>query len=484
MMELELTTLVVLALAGCIGFVVAGRLAKKRGRSIEDLQREQDAIVSGERRLFTFLHALGAAIAEDNREATLHRLIVEGALKVTGAKGGALYVYDASREQLVPKYCSDGVAPAIEISEKLLAQELANPGSLLSTLRWQVVAKGDGLLGSIFGSQKAEHISELSADARVAHGDNVHQKGVTLMVGPLSSGRRKLGVLVITATSGEQTFTQNDFEVFSSLVEQSAFALAHAMTHQEVMSKRQLEKELETASEVQRILLPESDPPLDGWVIAGRNRAARILSGDFYEYVQPDAQHFGAVIADVSGKGFPAALVAATARSAIQAHAQTSLSPSSVLGSVNRQVAPDIRGDMFVSMIYMVLEQGGNGITLARAGHPNPLWWHAKTGEVEEVNSPGLGVGIDDGDVFERVTKNCSIQLEPGDVLLLYTDGVDEAMDKEGDEFGKDRIRESLAKSSRRGATAVVDELVEALNAFVGGKASHDDVTLIALQKK
>jgi sigma-B regulation protein RsbU (phosphoserine phosphatase) len=345
------------------------------------------------------------------------------------------------------------------------------------------VAVDKDVLGSVFGAQKAEHIADLGADPRLANSDNAHQRGVTLMVGPLSSANRKLGVLVITAMSAEQTFNLNDFEVFTSLVEQSAFALAHAMTHQEAMSKRQLEKELANASEVQRILLPGSDPSLDGWVIAGRNRAARILSGDFYDYVQPDAKHFGAVIADVSGKGFPAALIAATARSALQAHAQTDLSPASVLAAVNRQVAPNIRGDMFISMIFMVLELGGNGITLARAGHPNPLWFHEQSGTVEEVNSPGLGVGIDDGDVFERVTKNCSITLESGDVLLLYTDGVDEAMNAEGDEFGKERIHVSLAASSQHGAKAVVDQLMESLNAFVGGKASHDDVTVIALQK-
>lgn len=484
MIELLLTILLVLALAGGIGFAVATREARKRGRTLDALRREQDAIVSEERRLFSFLHTLGGMISKDSREGTLHRMIVEGALKVTGGKGAAIYIHDETRSQLVPKYCSDGFAPVIEVSDKMLAEEKTNPGTLLSTIRWQAVAVKGGLLGSVFASQKSEHVPDIDADPRLPNSDNDHQRGVTMLAGPLSSGDRKLGVLVVTSPLKEQTFNQNDREVFASLVEQCAFALAHATAHQEAMSKRQLEKELENASEVQRILLPQSDPPLEGWVVAGRNRAARILSGDFYEYVQPDEKHFGAVIADVSGKGLPAALVAATTRSALQAHAQTKLSPAAVLAAVNRQVAPDIRQDMFVSMLFAVVEQGGNRVTFTRAGHPNPLWWHAKTGEIEAVKSPGLGIGIDDGDVFERVTKDCSIVMESGDLLLLYTDGVNEALDAEGNEFGEERIRESLAKSSKRGAKAVVDELIEALNTFVGGKASNDDVTVVAFEKK
>lgn len=483
MITTVMVILLLLAIGTGIGFVVAGRLARQRRHSLEKALSEQEAIVSEERRLFSFLHSLGDATTHDSRESALHRLIVEGAMKVTGSKGGALYAFDEGRKSLVPRYCSDQCAPLIDLNEKVLSQAEANPSSLLSTMRWQAVAASSGMLGGVFSSQKAEHIANLGDHAQISNGTNPHQQNVTVMIGPLSSGDRRLGVLAVTADNDARTFSQNDIEVFGSLVEQSAFALANATAHQEVQSKRQLEAELKTAGDVQRILLPDGDPVIDGFVIAGRNRPSRILSGDFYDYLQPTPRHFGAVIADVSGKGLPAALIAASTRSALQAHALSKLSPAAVLNLVNRQICPDIRTDMFISMIYMVFEQGSPVITLARAGHPNPYVWRKSTGVVETIHSHGLGIGIDDGDVFERVTKDCEVTLEPGDMMLLYTDGVNEAVDADGDEFGEERISKVLAQIAPQGARAVVDQLMEALNAFVGGKASNDDVTLIALQK-
>lgn len=483
MMTTAIIILLLLALGTGIAFVVAGRLARQRRRSLERLQTEQDAIVSEERRLFSFLHSLGDATSHENRESALHRLIVEGAMKVTGSKGGALYAFDEGRQSLVPRYCSDLCAPLIELNDKVLAQAETNPSSLLSTLRWQAVAASGGMLGGVFTSQASERIENLGGHRLMANGTNPHQQNVTVMIGPLSSGDRRLGVLAVTADSIDKNYTQNDIEVFTSLVEQSAYALGNATAHQEVQTKRQLEAELKTAGDVQRILLPEFEPEIKGYVVAGRNRPSRILSGDFYDYLQPAPNMFGAVIADVSGKGLPAALIAASTRSALQAYAQSKLSPAAVLNSVNRQICPDIRTDMFISMIYLVFEEGSPVVTLARAGHPNPYVWRKSTGKVESIQSQGLGIGIDDGDVFERVTKDCEVTLEPGDLMLLYTDGVNEAVDAEGDEFGEERISEVLAKVAPQGARAVVDQLMEALNEFVGGKASNDDVTLIALQK-
>ncbi len=472
-----------LALTTGIGFIVSGRLAHQRRQTMERLQEEQEAIVGKERRMFSFLHDLGIAISKEGRESGLHKLIVEGAIKVTGSKGGVFYAYDESKNALVPRYHSELCAPLIGLTEAVLAQAEANPSSLLSLLRRQSVAADGGMLGSVFTSRQPELVADLAAHPHLHSAANSYQQNVTLMAGPVSSGGRKLGFLAVTAVLTERRYSTNDFELFSSLVEQSAFALANATAHQEVQTKRQLEAELQTAGDVQRFLLPDCDPKLDGFVIVGRNRPARILSGDFYDYVQCDATHFGAVIADVSGKGLPAALVAATCRAALQAHARAQLSPAAVLGAVNRQMFDDIREDMFVSMIYFVFEPGGSQITLARAGHPDPYLWRKSTGKVEEIKSPGLGVGIDDGAVFERVTKDTTFTMEPGDCLLLYTDGVNEALDAEGEEYSEERIQRVLAAAAPLGATKVLDRLMEDLDSFTGGKASHDDVTLIVLQK-
>ncbi len=481
-----------LALLTGIGFIVAGRLARQRRYKVEALQSEhlrlqaeQEAIVVEERRMFRFLHELGNATARDGRESSLHRFIVEGVVKVTNSAGGALYVFDEAASALVPRYYSEKCAPLLPLTAATLAQCEANPSSLLSTLRLQTVTPGSGVIGQAFTQQKPELLRELLAHPQLKSmgQENDPQRDTTVLVGPVTSGDRKLGVLALTAPSGTRHYTANDFEVFCSLIEQAAFALGHAMTNQELQSKRLLEAELKTAGDVQRILLPESEPEIEGFVVAGKNRPARVLSGDFYDYVQPQQGTFGAVIADVSGKGLPAALVAATCRSALQAYAQRTDSPAAVLAKVNRQVYDDVNEDTFVSMIYFVINTGGDTITLARAGHPEPLLWHASTGKVETLRPGGLGVGIDKGEVFERVTKDFTFSMASGDCLLLYTDGVNEAEDAEGDEFGEQRIQTILAQEAKHGAKAVVDRIMDEVNAFVGGKASGDDITLIVLQK-
>ena len=483
-MFIGLLTALLLALTTTgIGFFVSGRLARKRRHTMERMQAEQEAIVGKERRMFSFLHDLGMAISRESRESGLHKLIVEGAVKVTGSRGGVLYAFDEAKGALVPRYLSENCAPVCELTEAILAQAEANPSSLMSLLRRQPVPADEGMLGAFFMARDPELVADLAAHPAYRSAPNSHQRGITLMAGPLNSGGRRLGLLIVTTPQAERRYSMNDFEVFSSLVEQSAFALANATAYQEVETKRQLEAELQTAGDVQRFLLPNSDPELNGFVIAGRNRPARILSGDFYDYVRCDDTHFGGVIADVSGKGLPAALVAATCRSALQAHARTQLSPAAVLNAVNRQMFDDIREDMFVSMIYFVLKLGGSQITLARAGHPEPFLWRSRTSQVERIISPGLGVGIDDGDVFERVTKDCTVTMETGDCLLLFTDGVNEALDAEGEEYSEERIHRVLAEAAPRGAHAVLDYVMEDLNAFTEGKASHDDVTLIVLQK-
>ena len=222
---------------------------------------------------------------------------------------------------------------------------------------------------------------------------------------------------------------------------------------------------------------------MPGFIIAGKNIPARTLSGDYFDYLTLPDGRFGAVIADVSGKGLGAAMITIMCRTLMRAQSQTSASPSAVLAAVNRQIAPDIREDMFITMSYVVVEPDGSKLTLSRAGHNAALLWRKATGKVETIHPPGLGVGIDKGAVFERVTKDASFEMQTGDCLLLYTDGVNEAMDPKGIEFGEERVEEELAKHAPNGPKAVIGGIILDLEHFLKGRRSHDDITLIAIQK-
>jgi sigma-B regulation protein RsbU (phosphoserine phosphatase) len=458
-------------------------ISKKKDLAIQTLLQEEQEIVEEERRMFGFLHDLGEAITREDSHSAMYRLIVEGAMRVLKSNGGALYLLDHTGKALVPRFHSDHCAPLIDLPERIAAMGKTNPSALLSFLRLHSLRIEEGVIGGVFTSQRAEIIEDLRKDSRLKNGSSF-QNHVTALIGPLSFGPKKLGVLAVTSPKGARVYKANDFEVFKSIVEQSAFALANVMAHQAASEKKQIEAELRAASDIQRILLPDHNPVLEGYSIAGRNIPAKVLSGDYYDYIPLTEGRLGIVIADVSGKGTAAAIITAMCRSILRSNAASSHSPAAVLSAVNRQLAPDIREDMFISMIYMVFEPASDTITLARAGHTLPLLWRSVSGKVDSLHSGGLAVGIDKGDVFERVTKDLTFQMQPGDCLLIYTDGINEALDAKGLEFGEERIHTALATLAPQGAPEIVDGIIADVDKFLGGKRCHDDITLIALQKE
>jgi phosphoserine phosphatase RsbU/P len=158
--------------------------------------------------------------------------------------------------------------------------------------------------------------------------------------------------------------------------------------------------------------------------------------------------------------------------------------PAEALGRVNRQIFPDIKEDMFISLYYAVIDGEDGAMTLARAGHDPALLYRAIEKTVMLLKPPGLALGIDGGDVFERVTKAHKIHMNPGDCLLFHTDGVKEATNAAGEEFGMDRLCDAFRESASLGAEASIRSIERELAKFVGEAKQADDITLVAMEKR
>ncbi|HRJ73992.1 MAG TPA: PP2C family protein-serine/threonine phosphatase, partial [Terrimicrobiaceae bacterium] len=223
---------------------------------------------------------------------------------------------------------------------------------------------------------------------------------------------------------------------------------------------------------------------VNGYELSGINVPARQVSGDYYDYIQVDDRRVGVAIADVSGKGVPASLIMAMCRSVIRSEAVGKTSASEVLRRVNQQLYPDIKEDMFISMAYFILDTQSNQVTLARAGHDAPLLYRAADQGVEKLTPKGMALGIDSGEVFNRVCADYSFELAPNDCLLLYTDGATEALDEEGLEFGLPRLVQALQASAPQGAPGIIKRLTEDVKNFAGTYPQHDDITLIAIRRR
>ncbi len=451
------------------------------------LVRERDAIEVEERRLFSFLHGLAEKLQGDLSPGNMHRYIVDGGGEVVGAEAGILYLLNAETNCLVPAYQSAATAPALPVPAEIaaVADRQEAESQYRSYLRLSTVSPGESFIGRIVregGLSKVANLLEIPEFAAGAS-DLRFLEGVRLLAAPLVYARRTLGILVVTRRGGEE-FTHNDGEVFASIAEQSAFALGSAIVHQEAAEKRRFERELNQASEIQRVLLPRSAPDLTDYEIAAEYRAARRVSGDYYDYVRVDDDRYGIAIGDVCGKGIAASLIMAMCRSNLRSRAPENLSPASVLHSVNHSIFPDIREDMFVSLLYLILERGSREVTMARAGHEPPILFRKATGTTEVIETSGLAAGIDEGPVFKRSVKDYRFQMESGDILLLYTDGVIECEDPDGDEFGIERLCALLVENHEKSSQEIVNAVTAALAQFTGAAPQSDDITLIAIEKR
>src|SRR6266404_69789 len=450
-----------------VAVVFFGLLLRNQTRTIEDLKRAREELQLEESRVFDFLHGLGETFTGDVRVADLHRLMVEGAMRILDAHGGALYIADRSGKMLLPAFLSKGCAPMV----------------LESFLRLHTVKPDEGLIGMVWEKREPVFLSSRDDNGRL---ENLKESALqidSVMVAPLVYARQNLGVLAVANGPMSTPFSPPGFVVFQSIVEQSAFALYNAMIYSEADEKRRMERDLDVARDIQRILLPAGAPEIAGFEIAGINIPASHVSGDYYDYISIDEDHWGIAIADVSGKGVPASLIMAMCRSVLRSVARTAESAAGVLRQVNRQLYPDIREDMFISMAYLVIQKSADAIMLARAGHDAPLLFRAADRTVTKVNPPGMALGIDSGNVFDRVTADFKVRLDPGDCLILYTDGVTEALDLNGSEFGIGRLIEVIQAGAGESAATIVTGVTETVKAFVGNQPQTDDITLVAIRK-
>src|SRR6478672_1948564 len=356
---------------------------------IRQLERSKEEIQIEETLVFDFLHGLGEAFTETIRATDLHRLIVEGAARVLDAQGGSLYMMERAGGKLAPAYISKGCPPFIDVPTHVLQQTAANSAALEVYSRAHAIAPGEGIIGRVWQTREPVLLTDLADAPELAGLRGTSLGAASVMVTPLLYGKQNMGVLALGNGPSHPSFTQSDFVVFKSIAEQSAFALYNAIIYSEANEKKRLDHDLEIARDIQRILLPSEAPVINGFEISGINIPARHVSGDYFDYIKVDDDRLGVAIADVSGKGVPASIIMAICRSVLRSQAAGNPSPGDVLQKVNRQIYPDIKEDMFISMAYIILDHVRNTMLLSRAGHDAPLLYQRASGSVTPIKPLG-----------------------------------------------------------------------------------------------
>ena len=297
---------------------------------------------------------------------------------------------------------------------------------------------------------------------------------------PLVVDGRSIGVLMID-TRQPRLLNEDEVRFLRLMANQAAIAIEKARLHREEIERQQLEQELTIGQQIQLGMLPKDCPVVPGWEFAAIYRAARQVGGDFYDFPElpGDPGRLGLVIADVADKGVPAALMMALSRTMVRTAAADGRSPSAALSLANELILKHSQTDLFVTAFYATLDTHSGRLTYANAGHNRPMWLQSGSGEIQELAARGIVLGIlEDIELEER-----EIDVAPGDVLVFYTDGVTEAMNTDGQQFGRERLRAAVAGNPGASAQQILSAVVDAVKAFAGHAPQSDDRTLFVVKR-
>ncbi|MSP61210.1 MAG: FHA domain-containing protein, partial [Myxococcales bacterium] len=339
------------------------------------------------------------------------------------------------------------------VPRMVLPQRQEGVGSGLLTLPAQfhgeVVSKGRAILS-----------------APVAGGMSMHS--------PMIFNESTQGVLHVRSNDRSTRFSQDDLDLLTGMAAQAAMAVQNARMHQESIKQQRLQQDLLLAEQIQKSFLPRQLPLVEGIEFITEYRPAYSVGGDFYDVFWLHDERIGLFIGDVSGKGVSAALLMARISSDLRVAAMAESEPARALAKVNRQVLERRQHDIFVTGIYLTLDTRTREFVMANAGHPPPFI-RRQAGLLERIDGgTATAIGIDENAEYEQVR----VRLGAGDSLVLCTDGVLEATDARGEQFGWARIEKSLSAENAR-APELAERLLADVRKHVGEAAQNDDLTLI-----
>ena len=332
---------------------------------------------------------------------------------------------------------------------------------------------GEGLAGWAAKTRTSLIVPDVKKDARYIEARVETQSE---MVVPISSQDRIIGVFNLESDQ-PNAYHQDDLELVEAFASLAAVSLERARQHEEILDKRRLEEEISIAKRIQQSFLPRRKPQLSGFDVSGVNLPSEEVGGDYYDFIPIIENQMGIAIADVSGKGIPAALIMASYRASLIAEIRNNYAIRSIMFKVNNLLYESTEPENYVTAVYGVLDTKNRIFTFSNAGHNPPILRHAN-GKMEELTQGGLALGVFENSKYEERP----LGLASGEVMVFYTDGVTEAENRREEEFGIERLKQVIEDSHRSNASKIQEEIHGAVTDFADGLPQSDDVTLIVVK--
>lgn len=407
--------------------------------------------------------------------------IVRYIVEATRAESGALYLLDGADDRLAARTIVGVFPPLFEDGDD---SGRGRAHYVAERIRKRRIAPGEGIVGIALEADRPLLITDAEADPRVPAHVSALAPVHSLLLAPLRVRGRNFGVLILANKQGDAVFDSADALLLQALADQAAVTVDLVKLYDMQARQQRIEQELLVARDFQNMLLPAACPTVDGFEFAALSRPALSVGGDFYDFIPLVEGRLGIVVADVSGKGIPAALVMATVRAHLRAEARQCESPREALRRVNDSIRGETRKGVFVTIVYGVLDPAAREFRFVRAGHEPVLVRRAgPEPRVEEIAPEGMAVGLFPDAVFAK-TEEEILRLEPGDALVVYTDGVVEANDGAGAEYGRERLLRRLLERGGGGATELLADLRTDIDDHAKGLPQHDDITMVTVRAK
>jgi sigma-B regulation protein RsbU (phosphoserine phosphatase) len=361
------------------------------------------------------------------------------------------------------------VNPSSRVLE--LVSEAGYPSGSDEAFQLQI---GQGLVGWVAKHGKPVIVPDVRSDPRYVAARAESRSEIAT---PMVVEGRTIGVFNLESDL-DDLYHEGHLELLSAFASQAAVAVERARTARDLVEQRRLEKELAIARDIQRSFLPARAPVIPGFDLAGTAITHDEVGGDYYDFIPVSATRLGLAIADVSGKGIPAALLMAGFRMGLLAEIRNEYALRAVMRKVNQLLHESTERDKFVTAFYGVLDWRNGVLIFSNAGHNPPILLH-RDGTADRLLDGGVALGVlPDAHYEER-----PVALADGDVLVLYTDGVSEAENDAGEQFGEARLEEVVRRNASRTAAEVRDAIVAAVLEWAGERGQGDDLTLLVARK-
>ncbi len=433
---------------------------------IQDLEKEKQLIIDLMREI---AETLSVGIEMDK----VLGKIAEAAIEGTSSKAAAILLKDPSGDTMSVKYVKGLFPPVKPI--KVESYTVLKESQIVEIFKSSKISIGETYLGLPASTGEPLLIRDAESDPRVLQ----TAKGIvdikSVIVSPLKIEENILGVMAVLNKATGISHNESDLSLVQTLADQASITIRQFEMYKEILEKKQAERDLNIAHEIQMSLLPKRFPSSNKFDMYGFSIPAKGVGGDYFDYITFSPTKIGIMIADVSGKGVPAALIMVMIRSITRAIASLSKDANEIMAQINNSLSGDIVEDRYATAFYCALDSERRILNYCNAGHGPLLLYRGKSNEFEMLDTEGMPVGIMPGVSY----GHDFVILDKGDIGVLYTDGITEAMNEKHDLYGIERLQNAIYKAKDLSAKEIAEYVLKDVSNFVGTAPQHDDETMI-----